>query len=75
MWRRNVFRPTHGVDPAIDERLEHSALVTAHDRRCLAPNGFQLWFGTDLLASNLLAVGQVLEMDHVFALAPEAGTG
>ena len=69
VWRRNVFRPTPGVDPAIDERLGRSPLVTDDDRRCLAPNGFQLWFGTDLLASNLLALGQVLEMDHVFARA------
>jgi hypothetical protein len=73
VWRRNVFRPTPGVHPAIDARLASSALVHADDRLCLAPNGFQLWFGTDLLASNLLAVGQVLEMDHVFALGPATG--
>jgi hypothetical protein len=70
VWKRNVFRPTPGFDPAIDERLAGSPLVADDDRRCLAPNGFQLWFGTDLLASNLLAVGQVLEMDHVFPRHP-----
>lgn len=72
VWRQSVFRPTPGVAPRVDERLGRSPLVAPDDRRCLAPNGFQLWFGTDLLASNLLALGQVLEMDHVFAL-PDGG--
>jgi hypothetical protein len=70
VWRQNVFRPTPGIGAHIDERLRRSPLASDDDRRCLGPRGFQLWFRTDLLASNFLALGQVIELDHVFPEAP-----